>query len=700
MIPILFPATETSFATNGLGRLSDAISCKVTEQRNDEYELEMEYPITGIHYELLEEGKIIFAKPNDKVDNQPFVIYGISKPINGKVTINAEHISYRLNKEVVKPFNSSTVVDAFSDLESNAIDCPFTFYTDKSTSANFKLDHPETIRKVLGGMDGSILDVYGGEYEWDKFTVKLLANRGSDNGVTLRYGKNITDLNDEIDFSGVYTACTPYWKNGDTVKYITSNPVVKTPYYDDFPYGLTVSLDCSQLLQSNDPDYVPTDAELTSCALNYMTANNSHLAKESIKVSFVPLYQTEEYKNIAALERVYLCDWVTVIYDMLGINVKMKVTETVYNTLLERYDSIVLGNSTRTLAKTVSNSIDERISTSESNIRVSLDLMRDKFFGAHDSFKYEERDADGNVIATYYMDTNDVATAQNIMRIDSAGIFFSQNGINGTFTSAWAINGVFNANFITAGTMQADRIKGGTLTLGGNNDVNGVIEMKDANNNTIGEWNSNGITTYNSASSKESAKIKCISQSGNRSAKLDYFGLVIDDATNNSEVQINAGGISVSDEATVGAGFEATKQHLNFNPNSNAYGEDFGVTFFLQRCPNGVYIDNRVGLALQLYGQGYASGGFIGGSARELKKNIKPYKENAIDKINDIDIVSFNLKDDKNKDFKVGFIADDTDELFATSEHNAIDYNNCIGMLLKAVQELSAKIKKLESKGN
>ena len=145
----LHESTEMSFTTNGLGALSDAITCEVTEERNGEFELEMEYPVTGIRYKELQLRRIIMAKPNPYSDPQPFRIYAITKPINGIVTINAEHISYDMSGYPVSAFAADTVQNAFINMKSaSAVDCPFSFSTDKITTANMTVLKPSSMRSL------------------------------------------------------------------------------------------------------------------------------------------------------------------------------------------------------------------------------------------------------------------------------------------------------------------------------------------------------------------------------------------------------------------------------------------------------------------------------------------------------------------------------------------------------------------------
>ena len=203
MIPILYESTETSFTSNGIGRLADCVSCLVTEERNGIFEVEFQYPVTGRLFDEITEGRIISVTHDDTKTRQPFIIYRRSAPINGLVTFNAHHVSYNLSHCILQPFTVSSVSEAFTLMASKSItQCDFTFWTDKVTSGNFAVTVPISIKEILGGVKGSILDVYGGgEYAWDKYTVKLYQNRGTDSGVTIRYKKNLTDLTQERDTS-------------------------------------------------------------------------------------------------------------------------------------------------------------------------------------------------------------------------------------------------------------------------------------------------------------------------------------------------------------------------------------------------------------------------------------------------------------------------------------------------------------------
>ena len=213
-----------------MGVLRDAVRCTVTEERNGAFELEMVYPITGQHYSSLALRGLILAKPNPYGEAQYFRIYKISRPINGQVTVNAQHISYDLSGIPVGPCKASNAAQALQQLKSHAaVSCDYTFWTDIQTVADFAVTVPGSLRSLLGGVEGSVLDVYGGEYEWDNNTVKLHSQRGTDRGVTIRYGKNLTDLTQEESCAEVYTGVYPYWVDSDgNVTQITGSPVVRT----------------------------------------------------------------------------------------------------------------------------------------------------------------------------------------------------------------------------------------------------------------------------------------------------------------------------------------------------------------------------------------------------------------------------------------------------------------------------------------
>lgn len=475
MIPILYNGTEQAFLSNGLGRLSDAITCQVTEERNGSFELEMTYPVSGIHFADIAVNRIILAKTEDGGNNQAFIIYKVSKPLNGIVTINAEHISYLLNGFVVMPFSAVSCADAISKIAANSVPTnPFAFFTDVSSTVAFNLTTPRGVRGLLGGEQGSILDTYGGyDYKFDNFNVYLLTDRGADHGVTIRYGKNLTALKDTNDTTNVFTGIVPYWisSEGDDSVYLPEK-VVLSSHASDYPYYIIQSMDFS-----GDFEEKPTEAQLRAKAESYMQSSQGWKIKNDIDVSFVNLAQTEEYKDFAQLERVRLCDTVTVIYDKLGVNVKTKVIKTVYNVLTERYDSISLGDTTYTLAQAIQGAIDTPTEVDVTNsIKSAVNRATKLIQGGLGGHVVFNTNGDGEPQEILIMDTDDISTAVNVIRMNLNGIGFSHNGYAGPFDTAWTIDGHFVADYIDTGELNGNLIKANTvsanaLTVSSQNDL-------------------------------------------------------------------------------------------------------------------------------------------------------------------------------------------------------------------------------------
>ena len=462
MIPILFSADATSFNNNGLGALADCTSCKVTEKRNGEYILTMQYPLDGIHFKDIQKSCIIWVKPSDGANNQAFRIYKTKKPINGIVTIEAEHISYQLSMIPTMPFTAESASAALQGLKTNAAEpCPFFFYTDKQTIATYTQEQPASIRSRLGGVSGSILDVYGGEYEFDNYDVHLWANRGSDKGVTIRYGKNLIDLKQEENIQNVVTGVVPFFANEDTLVTLPEK-VVESEYVDLYPYPRTVILD----LSSEWTDEVPTVEQLRQRAQKYIEDNDIGIPKVSIDVSFIALWQTQEYKDIAPLERVNLCDTVTIIFEKLGIEAKAKVISTEYDVLRERYTKIEVGDAKSTLATTIVNidsTTNTKIQTATSFLQKAIIHATDMITGGLGGYVYLKPNANGYPEEILIMDSPDIETAVNIWRWNKNGLGFSSNGYAGPYGTAITSDGKIVADYITAGTLNGDLIQAGTV---------------------------------------------------------------------------------------------------------------------------------------------------------------------------------------------------------------------------------------------
>lgn len=461
MIPILYSATETSFTTNGLGRLADAVECTVTEERNGSYELFMRYPVDGAHFADISLDRLIYAIHDDTKTNQAFRVYKISKPINGVVSIYAEHISYQLNKMIVAPFTAASCAGTLAGIENNVIGGVqgFTFWTDKSVVSNFKLETPQSVRSILAGQSGSILDVYGtGEYEFDMKTVKLHTSRGTDAGVTLRYGKNITDITAATDMTNTYTAIVPYWTNGESIVMLPEKIL-----YADTQYTNTMA---KAVDFSSDFESEPTAAQLRARGKKYLTDNQGWIIKQNVKVDFVQLWQTEEYADYAPLQRVKLCDTLTVIYEPLDVSTTAEVVKVVYNVLLERYDEIEVGEASSNLSTAiadVTNEVTKNLPT-KSFLQQSIERATSLITGGQGGYVQFIYNADGEPEEIVILDNPDIEQAVNVWRWNKNGLGFSSSGYNGTYTLAMTIDGHIVADFIDTGYLSAERIRTGILT--------------------------------------------------------------------------------------------------------------------------------------------------------------------------------------------------------------------------------------------
>lgn len=479
MIPKLFAPSATSFTTNGIGSLTELISCEVTEERNGIYELEAQISIEARHYSDITHSAIIGAVPCDGGEVQGFRIYKITRPINGIVTIKARHISGQLSNIPVRPFSAANVGAALAGLKSNSMQTnPFTFWTDKSTVAAYNQTKPESVRARLGGQEGSVLDVFGGEYEWNNWTVRLWNNRGQDRAVTLMYGKNITDVRQEENIENTITGIVPFWAGGeDEVVYY--NGIVEADTVQNFPYRRTVVHDFS-----SDFTEKPTAQQLKARAERYVIRNQIGIPHVSIKVSFVALWQTEEYKDVAPLQEVKLCDYVTIIFEKLGITAKAKVVKTVYDVLNERYSSIELGDARQDFASyvvglatqteetaaavasnknQVSAQISDALITFQDVMNEAIESATDQIVGAKGGNIVTRMNDQGLPVELLITDNLDLQMAKNIWRWNIGGLGYSSKGYNGPYGLAMTQDGAIVADFITVGTLTANLIRAGIL---------------------------------------------------------------------------------------------------------------------------------------------------------------------------------------------------------------------------------------------
>lgn len=700
MIPILYSPTTTSFTTVGIGKLIDAGSCIVTEERNGSYELEMTYPITGHLYDEIKQRSIIFAKPSPAQSEQPFRVYRITKPLNKVVTIYAAHISYDLSGIPVKNFTSQSVQAALTALTtSSVISNPFTFWSDKTNSGVMEIETPTPCRTILS----NILDVYGGEYEFDKYTVKLHSLRGFDNGVSIKYGKNLTDLEQDENCSNVYTGVLPYWTGNDTT---VSGSVVNAPGTYDFTRILPVDF-------TSDFEEQPSTAQLDNAATNYISDNNIGIPEVNLTVSFVHLNQTEEYKNLGIFERVELGDTIKVEFAAMGVSSTARCVKTVYNTLLERYDNVELGEVKKGLADTISSQTSSIIDISKNSgvssaVKAAIMAASEAITGQKGGSVILHDTRGGNKPnELLFLDNDDISQAQKVWRFNLSGFGYSSNGYEGPFTTAITRDGSIVADFITTGSMDAARITAGILQSKDGRfliDLTAnTITMKNPRGNTVFAFDGNGNLTISGNVTATGGSIAGFTINGNNlsGSKVQLYSDDYNGCIKLGGIEI-AGGYNsmISDYLYVNGSISANDISMN-----SALIDD---RIFMYNPPSAGGSSN---VRLVQQADGRYSLGMISSSIR-YKKEIHDIREydSVSDRIDKVRAVTYTPKSglDKGRYF-YGFIAEElemefpwlvdyhTDKETLEVMAESVEYDRVPAILWADAQKTHERLKTLEA---
>lgn len=475
MIPILYAASETDFTTNGIGLLTDAVSCTVTEERNGAYEATLVYPAKGHLAEYIAEDAIIKAKANDTDEPQLFRIYKSGKQIGSNTTWNAEHISYELTGNPVERFSISGVnaEQALNSLLAAAVfKHKYTAISDITTVNGTSIADVVSVRKALGGVEGSILDTWGGEYHFNNYRIELLKARGADNGVTIEYGKNLTDAKQKRNIANIVTAIFPYAKytpeGEESEVYVSLKE--KTLVHAgaaDYAYKRCEIVDFSSEWESGT---IITEDMLRAKAETYLEKISTE-PDINITLSYAQLKKTKDYKNIQVMESVALCDTVTVRIDKLQIEATAKIVKAKYDSLKERYDTMEIGgvrtNLTKQLTATqqeVTESIKKNQTRAE-QIKKQIEQTIVDVTAAitGNSGGYVVLYPEKNPQEIYILDQPELSKAKNVWRWNLAGLGHSSTGVNGKFNTAITADGQIVANFITAGELTGAILKAGTV---------------------------------------------------------------------------------------------------------------------------------------------------------------------------------------------------------------------------------------------
>lgn len=473
MFPVLYDSVSIGVVPShyGIGVLTDSISCEVVEERNGSYELKLKYPSSGKYANQLVPRAILKVKPNYTDNPQLFRIYKVGKAIGSSFTINARHISYDLSGFPITSGSATNIGDALRLLQAKANG--FSITTDKSLNANFKVSEPSSVRSWFGGKAGSILDLYGpGEWKYDNFSATFLSARGVDRGVTIRYGKNLTKMENTDDSSNLVTGIMAFWKSAD------DNPT--TILSNTISTGVTLDVVAVQVLDASDVyENEPTVAQLDAYVNNYIQNHLVASVKKNIKFDFAQISRLLK-------DRVDLCDTIHIIYEDYNINMTAKCISTTWDVLNERYTEIEVGEPKTNIADTIvsiNQSLTEQLTENQvvSAIQRATDLITGNSGGyvvLHDS------NDDGYPDELLIMNTADISTATKVWRWNLSGLGYSKTGYAGTFGLAMTMDGAIVADYISTGNL----IFGGA----GAYNTNGKLEIQDASGNVICRFDKNG----------------------------------------------------------------------------------------------------------------------------------------------------------------------------------------------------------------
>lgn len=456
MIPRLYPAGTTVFSNEGLGALSDCIRAVATTAINGVPELTITYPVTGVHASEIDERCIIIADRDQHQGAQPYIVQTVDKSMIGRMEIHAVHLAMDLLEGVaVEAYTATSLTDALTKIFTYKTDnLDVTVTSDFASNKAFTHSVPSSVKSLMGGMDGSVIDTYGGEWDLVNLTATLKSRIGADNGVVIRYGKNLQSLKMETDWSTVYTGIYPFWVNFDngTVRQMTP------PVYSlgTFPFTRTLMLDASGEFMDS-----PTDADLLAYATDYEASHSLTSPKISWDVVMQDLRNSPEYKNLALLEQVAIGDTVGIYFPEFGITASARIVSEEYDVLRGKYNRLTIGSVRSSLAKAIAGQAQETkaaITHVQTAMAEAIQRATDAITGNVGGYIVTVLNASDEPQELLIMDTNDVTTAQKVWRWNLSGLGYSSTGYLGPYTTAITQDGEIVADFIKTGTLDASLI--------------------------------------------------------------------------------------------------------------------------------------------------------------------------------------------------------------------------------------------------
>lgn len=478
----LFNSSDKLFSSNG-DKIIIPTKAKVHKEDNGAFYLDLE---TGLEYvnDLIQGNIIVAPTPQGE---QAFRLSNPEKT-KSKLKVRAYHVFYDTKNYLIA---DSYVVDkncndALDHLNS-ALDNPSPFTT-LSNIAN--INSYRCVRKSFYEAIETVLTRWGGHLVRDNFTIKVMATIGQDNGVTVRYAKNLKEITCTENWDNVVTKLMPVGKDG----LLLPEQYIYSEIQYAIPYTKTVSFEQNEVLEE---DYTDEQGNLDEDAYNAALIENlREQATQYIQENSTPQVN---YTLKANLEKITdIGDTIQVIDERLGVNIQTNLISYDYDCILKKYTELEFGNFTPKLSNllsSISTSTNNVVNNSNQTLIITLEEAlkeaQEKIWNALGS-SYCIYEGDKILI----VDSLPKETATNVLMINSGGIGFSQTGINGTFQSAWTIDNVLNMEQINVINLTADLIKGGTLKLGSNLNQNGQLEVYDEANNLIAELNKNGLKMY------------------------------------------------------------------------------------------------------------------------------------------------------------------------------------------------------------
>ena len=484
----VFQSGDTSFVTNG-DVVINPLKAVVHKEDNGEYYLDLE---AGIEYANYLVGGNIIVAPTP----QGYQAFRIGNPqkTRSKITLKAKHIYYDTENYLIKDSNvvDKNCNDALDHLNSATdTQSPFTTLSDVDT-----VDSYRCVRTSLNEAINVILERWGGHLVRDNFNIQIRREIGQDNGVTVRYAKNLKEITFTENWDNVVTKLLPTGRDGIMLNALddTVDPYLYAGTTYPIPYTKTVAFEQS----INEDDYKDASGNTNETA--YKTALIDDLrvqGQEYLDKNSVPQINYTLKANIEKITDIG--DTIEVIDERLGIDILTSLIVYDWDCILEKYTSLEFGNYRE---KKLSNLLDNITQGVKETVTFTESFQSEKFLSALQAAQDQINGVMGdsyviyNGDEIYVVDELPKENATNVLRINNAGIAFSQTGIYGTFTSAWTIDGTLNMQAINVINLTADLIKGGTLKLGSNYDQYGTIEIYDEANNLIGVFDKNGLKMY------------------------------------------------------------------------------------------------------------------------------------------------------------------------------------------------------------